>query len=161
MSERLRHLLVESVRYERCLAPGLCDHALIGLLALALGRLLGLGTGHPRAPAILRASVLGLDSLVGHWPHFRCIVRDQHAPISRLDVMSADEHTEADLSSLGGSFAGSLPHLADVSWEDFERASELTQRDLLDGQITGKDEDYGLTAPGASYSSPSKAPVDR
>jgi len=79
---------------------------------------------------------------------------------SRLEVMSADEHTEADPAESGGSFAGSLPHLADVSWEDFERASELARRDLLDGQITGKDEDYVSAAPGASYSS-LKAPVDR
>ena len=33
-------------------------------------------------------------------------------------------------SRLGGSFAGSLPHLADVTWEDFERASQLAQQDL-------------------------------
>jgi hypothetical protein len=37
---------------------------------------------------------------------------------------------ETPASRLGGSFAGSLPHLADVSWEDFERASQLAQRDL-------------------------------
>jgi hypothetical protein len=55
--------------------------------------------------------------------------------------MSADEHIEADPANPGGSFAGSLPNLPDLSWEDFERASALAQRDLLDGQITGKDED--------------------
>jgi hypothetical protein len=65
--------------------------------------------------------------------------------------MSADEHTEADLAGSGGSFAGSLPDFPDVSWEDFERASELAQRDLLDGQITGKDEDYVSASPRADF----------
>jgi hypothetical protein len=67
--------------------------------------------------------------------------------------MSAEEHTEANQAKLGGSFAGSLPNLPDITWEDFERASELAQRDLLDGQGDRGDS-------GASYSS-SKAPVDR
>ena len=40
---------------------------------------------------------------------------------------------------------------ADLSWEDFERASELARRDLLDGQITGKDEDYVSAAPRADF----------
>jgi hypothetical protein len=66
--------------------------------------------------------------------------------------MSADEHTEAGPVGLGGSFAGSLPNLPDLSWEDFERASELARRDLLDGQITGKDEDYVSAAPRADFS---------
>ena len=65
--------------------------------------------------------------------------------------MSADEHTEADPAGSGGSIAGSLPHLADVSWEDFERASALARRDLLDGQIRGKDEDYVSAAPRADF----------
>lgn len=30
----------------------------------------------------------------------------------------------------GGSLAGSLSHLGDVSWEDFRRASQLAQDDL-------------------------------
>jgi len=70
---------------------------------------------------------------------------------SRLEVMSADEHTEANPANPGGSFAGSLPNLPDLSWEDFERASELARRDLLDGQITGKDEDYVSAAPRADF----------
>jgi hypothetical protein len=41
--------------------------------------------------------------------------------------------------------------LPDLSWEDFERASELARRDLLDGQITGKDEDYVSAAPRADF----------
>ena len=75
----------------------------------------------------------------------------EHAPISRLEVMSADEHTEADPAGSGGSFAGSLPNLPNLSWEDFERASELARRDLLNGQITGKDEDYVSAAPGPDF----------
>lgn len=31
---------------------------------------------------------------------------------------------------MGGSFAGSLPDLPDLSWEDFERASELASFDV-------------------------------
>jgi hypothetical protein len=73
----------------------------------------------------------------------------------RLEVMSADEHTEADPARPGGSFAGSLPNLPDITWEDFERASELAQRDLLDGLAgalsTGDDEDHVSTAPGADF----------
>jgi hypothetical protein len=65
--------------------------------------------------------------------------------------MSADEHADADPAGSGGTFAGSPPHLADVTWEDFERASALAQRDLLDGQITGKDEDYVSAAPGPDF----------
>ncbi len=65
--------------------------------------------------------------------------------------MSADEHTEADPARSGGSFAGSLPDLPELTWEDFERASALAQRDLLDGQITGKDEDYVSAAPGPDF----------
>jgi len=30
----------------------------------------------------------------------------------------------------GGSIAGSLSHLADVTWEDFERASQLAREDV-------------------------------
>jgi hypothetical protein len=44
--------------------------------------------------------------------------------------MSADEHTEADPAGSGGSFAGSLRDLPDLSWEAFERASALARRDL-------------------------------
>jgi hypothetical protein len=32
-----------------------------------------------------------------------------------------------------GSIAGSLPHLPDVSWEDFQLASELARSDLSAG----------------------------
>jgi hypothetical protein len=44
--------------------------------------------------------------------------------------MSADEHTEAGPAGSGGSFAGSLPDLPDLSWEDFERASALAIFDV-------------------------------
>jgi len=74
---------------------------------------------------------------------------------SRLEVMSADEHTEADPANPGGSFAGSLPDFPDLSWEDFERASALARRDLL-GALAGTprrcdDEDYVLAAPGPDF----------
>jgi hypothetical protein len=69
--------------------------------------------------------------------------------------MSADEHTEADPAKLGGSFAGSLPNLPDITWEDFERASELAQRDLLDGLVgalrRADDEDQVSAAPGPDF----------
>jgi hypothetical protein len=44
--------------------------------------------------------------------------------------MSADEHTEARPVGSGGNFAGSLPDLPDLTWEDFERASELARFDV-------------------------------
>jgi hypothetical protein len=69
--------------------------------------------------------------------------------------MGADEHTEADRANPGGSFAGSLPNLPDITWEDFERASALARRDLLDAPAgalsTGDDEDYVSAAPGADF----------
>jgi len=68
--------------------------------------------------------------------------------------MSTDKHTEADPAGSGGSFAGSLPNLPDLTWEDFERASELAQRDLdgLAGALTtGDDEDYVSAAPGPDF----------
>ena len=75
---------------------------------------------------------------------------------------AAEEHIDHELvvvqapaARSGGTFAGSLPHLADVSWEDFERASALAQRDLLDGLAgtlcTGDDEDYVSAAPGPDF----------
>lgn len=36
---------------------------------------------------------------------------------------------ETPASRPGGSFAGSLPDLAEVTWEDFERASKLARED--------------------------------
>jgi hypothetical protein len=69
--------------------------------------------------------------------------------------MSADEHTEAGPVGLGGSIAGSLPDFPDLTWEDFERASALARRDLLDAPAgalsTGKDEDYVSAAPGLDF----------
>ncbi len=69
--------------------------------------------------------------------------------------MSADEHTEAGPVGSGGSLAGSLPDLPDLSWEDFERASALARRDLLDalaGTLRGgNDEDYVSAAPGPDF----------
>jgi hypothetical protein len=44
--------------------------------------------------------------------------------------MSADEHTEAGQVGSGGSIAGSLPDLPDLTWEDFERASALASFDV-------------------------------
>jgi len=37
---------------------------------------------------------------------------------------------ETPVTRTGGSFAGSLPHLADVTWEDFERAGRLAREDV-------------------------------
>jgi hypothetical protein len=37
---------------------------------------------------------------------------------------------QAAATRSGGSFVGSLPHLADVTWEDFERASRLAREDV-------------------------------
>jgi hypothetical protein len=36
---------------------------------------------------------------------------------------------EAVVAPSGGRLAGSLPELADLAWEDFERGSELARRD--------------------------------
>jgi hypothetical protein len=69
--------------------------------------------------------------------------------------VSTDEHTEADPAGSGGSLAGSLPDLPDLTWEDFERASELAQRDLLDALAgtlrRADDEDYVSAAPGPDF----------
>jgi hypothetical protein len=37
---------------------------------------------------------------------------------------------ETPATRSGGSFAGSLPDFPDVSWEDFERASQLAREDV-------------------------------
>jgi hypothetical protein len=79
-------------------------------------------------------------------------------------MSAAEEHIDHELvlaqapaARSGGTFAGSLPHLADVSWEDFERASDLAQRDLLDrlaGALTTReDEDDVSAAPGPDFGS--------
>jgi hypothetical protein len=47
------------------------------------------------------------------------------APGAHLRVVQSASPTPA-----AGSIAGSLPHLPDVSWKDFQRASELARRDL-------------------------------
>jgi hypothetical protein len=52
----------------RLRGPRLCNHALVSLSALALGRSLSLKSGHPGTSAILRADMLGLDPLVTHRP---------------------------------------------------------------------------------------------
>jgi hypothetical protein len=101
---------------------------------------------------------LGLIRSGGGWPWtdrgLNCLslhCQPASIEVDRLEVVSADEHTEADPAGSGGSFAGSLPNLPNLSWEDFERASELARRDLLNGQITGKDEDYVSAAPGPDF----------
>ncbi len=37
---------------------------------------------------------------------------------------------ETPATRSGGSLAGSLPHIPDVTWEDFERASQLAREDV-------------------------------
>jgi hypothetical protein len=49
-------------------------------------------------------------------------------PGAHLHVVDSASPTRAV-----GSIAGSLSHLPDVSWEDFQRASELAQQDLSAG----------------------------
>ena len=64
-------------------------------------------------------------------------------------------NTEADPVGSGDSLAGSLPDLPDIMWEDFERASVLTRRDLLDAladaQTMSEDEDYVSAAPAPDF----------
>ena len=65
-------------------------------------------------------------------PHGECpsIPADQ---LKRLGV-SLGTHlrvVETPASASAGSIAGSLSHLADVSWEDFERASKLAREDVV------------------------------
>lgn len=50
-------------------------------------------------------------------------------PGARLRVVATN-----DPPALTSGLAGSLPDLPDLSWNDFERASELAQRDLADSQ---------------------------
>jgi hypothetical protein len=49
-------------------------------------------------------------------------------PGTQLRVLSRTEPKR-----VGGSVAGSLPHLPDVSRDDFQRAGELARRDLSGG----------------------------
>jgi hypothetical protein len=70
-----------------------------------------------------------------HTDHELVVAPDGSIPAAQLKSLGVGPGAhlrvvETPASGPGGSIAGSLSHLADVSWEDFQRASELAQQDL-------------------------------
>ncbi len=70
-----------------------------------------------------------------HSDHELVVAADGSIPADQLKRLGVGPGThlrvvETPATRTGGSLAGSLPHLADVSWEDFQRASQLAREDL-------------------------------
>jgi hypothetical protein len=70
-----------------------------------------------------------------HTDHELVVAADGSIPadqLARLGVAPGAHLrvVEAIPARSGGSFAGSLPDFPDLTWEDFERASQLAQHDL-------------------------------
>jgi hypothetical protein len=67
--------------------------------------------------------------------HELVVAPDGSIPAAQLKRLGVGPGThlrvvQTPASGPAASIAGSLSHLADVSWEDFQRASELAQQDL-------------------------------
>jgi hypothetical protein len=67
--------------------------------------------------------------------HELVVAPDGSIPAAQLKLLGVGPGThlrvvETPATRSGGSFAGSLPHLADVTWEDFQRASQLAREDV-------------------------------
>lgn len=70
-----------------------------------------------------------------HIDHELVVAADGSIPADQLKRLGVGPGAhlrvvETPVSRTGGSFAGSLPHLADVTWEDFQRASQLAREDV-------------------------------
>ena len=70
-----------------------------------------------------------------HTDHELVVAADGSIPADQLKRLGVGPGThlrvvQAPATRSGGSFAGSLPHLADLTWEDFERASRLAREDV-------------------------------
>jgi hypothetical protein len=70
-----------------------------------------------------------------HTDHELVVAPDGSIPADQLKRLGVGPGThlrvvETPTTRTGGSIAGSLPHLADVTWEDFERASQLAREDV-------------------------------
>jgi hypothetical protein len=73
-----------------------------------------------------------------HTDHELIVAADGSIPaeqLARLGVMPGSHLRVVQSGSAGptGSFAGSLSHFPDLSWEDFEHGSELARRDASHG----------------------------
>jgi hypothetical protein len=70
-----------------------------------------------------------------HTDHELVVAADGSIPADQLARLGVAPGThlrvvETPASRLGGSFAGSLPNFPDLTWEDFERASQLAREDV-------------------------------
>jgi hypothetical protein len=70
-----------------------------------------------------------------HTDHELVVVADGSIPADQLKRLGVRPGAhlrvvETPASRLGGSFAGSLPNLPELTWEDFERASKLAREDV-------------------------------
>jgi len=82
--------------------------------------------GHPQSPS---------STLLNAGDHELVVAADGSIPADQLKRLGVSPCThlrvvETPVSTSAGSIAGSLSHLAEVSWEDFQRASELAEREL-------------------------------
>lgn len=67
--------------------------------------------------------------------HELIVAADGSIPAAQLKRLGVRPGThlhvvETPAIRTGGSLAGSLPNLPDVTWEDFERASQLAREDV-------------------------------
>ncbi len=67
--------------------------------------------------------------------HELVVAPDGSIPADQLKRLGVGPGThlrvvETPVSRVGGSFAGSLPDFPEVTWEDFERASQLAREDV-------------------------------
>jgi hypothetical protein len=70
-----------------------------------------------------------------HTDHELVVAPDGSIPAAQLKRLGVGPGAhlrvvQTPASRSGGSFAGSLPNFPALTWEDFERASQLAQRDL-------------------------------
>jgi hypothetical protein len=70
-----------------------------------------------------------------HIDHELVVAPDGSIPAAQLKRLGVGPGThlrvvETPVTRLGGSFVGSLPNFPALTWEDFQRASQLAQQDL-------------------------------
>lgn len=73
-----------------------------------------------------------------HTDHELVVAADGSIPADQLKRLGVRPGThlrvvETPAARQGGSFAGSLPDFPELTWGDFERASELAREDVASG----------------------------
>jgi hypothetical protein len=75
---------------------------------------------------------VGMGMASEHHEHELVVAADGTIPAEQLARIGAapGAHLRVVQATPAGSIAGSLPDFPDLTWEDFERGSELASRDL-------------------------------